>query len=135
MSILYPSWIEIPVADIQRAQAFYRAVFRLEDTESYFEEPETHIVVLLPSEKSTHRPGVSLVQSPQHQPCHSGVQVNFHVNTHASLETAIDTALHLGGRLAGSVVVMDDGVHYVTLYDSEGNPIALSSYESPATGS
>jgi predicted enzyme related to lactoylglutathione lyase len=32
MPALYPSWIEIPVSDLDRALAFYRAVFALTDT-------------------------------------------------------------------------------------------------------
>jgi predicted enzyme related to lactoylglutathione lyase len=129
MQLLYPSWIEIPVNDIQRAQAFYCAVFGLTNTDHYQEEPATQIIVLLPSDKSVRGPGVSLVQSPQHRPCRGGVQINFHVGAHAALDAAMDAALAHGGELAASMVVMDDGVRYATLYDSEGNPIAISSYE------
>ncbi|MCU0493666.1 MAG: VOC family protein [Chloroflexaceae bacterium] len=131
MSPLYPSWVEIPVADLERALAFYRAVFGLTDTPSYDDAPPMRIVVLLPSEKSERGPGVSLVQSPQHVPGGGGgVQINFHLESHAALERAITTAQAHGGTITAPVVDMGDGVRYVTLRDSEGNPIALSSYES-----
>lgn len=50
MPKLYPSWIEIPVADMDRALAFYRAVFGLVDTPLVDEPPDMRIAVLLPSE-------------------------------------------------------------------------------------
>ncbi|HSL31764.1 MAG TPA: VOC family protein [Anaerolineales bacterium] len=129
MASLYPSWIEIPVADFDRALAFYRAVFELTDTPLYEDEPSMQIAVLLPSDKSTRAPGVSLVRSPQHNPGGGGVQVNFHVDKHAALERALETARRRGGVVLNPIVDMGDGVHYVTLRDSEGNPIAFSSYE------
>jgi uncharacterized protein len=127
--ILYPSWIEIPVHDLDRARAFYRAVFSLTDTPSYDEEPRMRIIVLRPSDKSVASPGVSLVQSPQHVPCQGGVQINFHVGDHATLAAALTSVATHGGSITAPIVDMGDGVRYVTLQDCEGNPIALSSYE------
>ena len=129
MSTLYPSWIEIPVTDLGRALAFYRAVFELTDTPLSEEGPHRHIAVLLPSEKSLRVPGVSLIQSPLHIPSRGGVQVNFHVGGHATLNLALETALSHGGEVIEPIVDMGDGVRYITIRDSEGNPIALSSYE------
>jgi uncharacterized protein len=126
---LYPSWIEIPVVDLERALAFYRAVFGLTDTSIYDDEPPARIAVLLPSEKSTRSPGVSLVQSPAHFVCKGGVVINFHVDTHAALETAISTVKARGGSVTANIVDMGDGVRYATLQDCEGNPFAISSYE------
>lgn len=127
---LYPSWIEIPVADLTRALAFYRAVFGLTNTPLYEEELSMRIAVRLPSDKSVRAPGVSLVESPLHTPDGGGIQVNFHMGEHAMLESALKAALAHGGTVINPMVDMGDGVHYVTLRDSEGNPIALSSYES-----
>lgn len=129
MAALYPSWIEIPVTDLNRALAFYRAVFGLTETPRYNEEPSMHIAVLLPSDKSIRAPGVSLVHSPLHSPDGGGVQVNFHMGAHAALDTALKTALEQGGAILNPIVDMGDGVRYVMIRDSEGNPIALSSYE------
>ncbi len=127
MPPLYPSWIEIPAADLARALAFYRAVFGLHDTPIY-DEPDMQIALLLPSEKSTGKPGVSLVRSPLHRPG-DGAVVNFHVGGHAELATALGAAVAQGGVAVAPVVDMGDGVRYVNLRDCEGNPIALSSYE------
>ena len=125
---LYPSWIEIPVNDLDRAIAFYRAVFSLTDIPLY-DDPPSLIALLLPSEKSVRNPGVSLVKSPTHRPADAGVQINFHVDTHANLATALMHVRELGGNVDTEIVDMGDGVHYLTLLDSEGNRIALSSYE------
>ncbi|MCA0456883.1 MAG: VOC family protein [Chloroflexi bacterium] len=128
MPKLYPSWIEIPVKDLERATAFYRAVFGLTDTPLY-DDPPAKIVVLLASDKSIRQPGVSLVLSPLHHPADGGVVINFHVDTHAALAAALEQVKALGGKLDHEMVDMDDGVHYINLLDCEGNRIALSSYE------
>jgi predicted enzyme related to lactoylglutathione lyase len=127
---LYPSWIEIPVDDLVRASAFYRSVFQLTDTPAY-DDPETNarIVVLTPSDKSTGRPGVSLIASPRHHPAANGVQVNFHVGSHALLELAMSNAATFGSRVSVPIVIDDDGTRYVVLSDTEGNSIAISSWE------
>lgn len=128
MPQLYPSWIEIPAADLERALGFYRAVFELADTPVY-DEPGMRIAVLLPSEKGARAPGVSLVQSPLHAPGAGGPIVNFHVDTHADLARAIAALQANGGSVAAPLVEMDDGVRYVVARDCEGNLLALSSYE------
>lgn len=132
MITLYPSWIEIPVHDLARALAFYRAVFELTDTPIY-DEPAMQIAVLRASDKSVERLGVSLVCSAEHRPHPGGVLVNFHVGSHVALAAATERAVAHGGSLAGPVVEQEDGVCYTTLRDSEGNSIALSSYEADAT--
>lgn len=128
MARLYPSWIEIPVLDLDRATAFYRDVFGLTDMPKYFEEPDQEIVVLLPSEKELRAPGVSLVKSHLHRPG-EGAIVNFHVESHSGFEAAIERIHLMGGEIRGPVMDMGDGVRYVTVRGSEGNPFALSSYE------
>jgi hypothetical protein len=129
MAKLYPSWIELPVHNLERAMTFYRAVFDLDEIPVYEDDPPARIAVLLPSEKGVQNPGVSLVQSPAHVPSKQGALVNFHVGTHASLEKAVEMALANAGSISEPLVDMGDGVNYVVLVDSEGNSIALSSYE------
>lgn len=128
MPKLYPSWIEIPVADMDRALAFYRAVFGLVDTPLVDEPPDMRIAVLLPSEKEFRSPGVSLVRSALHRPG-DGPIVNFHLDRHADLESALERIVALGGEVRAPLVDMGDGVRYVNVRDSEGNPLVLSSYE------
>lgn len=128
MPNLYPSWIEIPAADLKRALRFYRAVFALSDT-PLFDEPPARIALLLPSDKALRAPGVSLVQSPDHTPGPSGAVVNFHLGDHAALDAALEQVHMHGGQALGAPVDAGDGQRYCLVHDSEGNPIALSSYE------
>jgi len=128
MPALYPSWIEIPVTDFDRALHFYRTVFDLSETPIY-DEPSGKIAVLLPSEKSMRGPGISLIKSPLHKPTDGGPVVNFHMDTHHALTTALRHVARLGGVMDTELVDMGDGVHYINILDSEGNRIALSSYE------
>lgn len=129
MSVLYPSWIEIPATDLERALAFYCAVFGLTETPIYEDEPPARIAVLVASDKSRRKPGVSLVQSPLHTPCHGGPQVNFHVETHTALIRVLSIAATHGGSVVAPIVDMGDGVRYAVLRDCEGNTFAVSSYE------
>jgi len=126
---LYPSWIEIPASNLERAIAFYRVVFSLDEIPMYDDYPPARIAVLHPSDKSVQNPGVSLVQSPTHIPSKNGVLINFHVGDHATLEKAVETAMANFGSISEPVVDMGDGVRYLVILDSEGNSIALSSYE------
>lgn len=128
MSQLYPSWIEIPAADLRRALAFYRAVFGLSDTPLY-DDPPAQIAVLLPSDKQTRAPGVSLVQSPAHTPSPHGVVVNLHLGDHKALARALRTVEVYGGQVRGAPIDAGEGVRYCAVRDCEGNTIALSSYE------
>jgi uncharacterized protein len=128
MPPLYPSWIEIPASDLDRAVRFYHAVFELTDT-PIFNEPPARIAVLLPSDKGIRNPGLSLVESPLHKPGASGAIINFHVDNHQALAEAIQRISEMGGKVDHEVVDMGDGVRYINVLDSEGNRIALSSYE------
>lgn len=130
MPVLYPSWIEIPVANLERASAFYRAVFGLDEPPRY-QDGATQIAVLLPSDKGSRAPGVSLVQSPVHTPGPHGVVVNFHLGDHAALAVAVQAVEQHGGAVSAPLVDAGDGQRYLTVRDSEGNTLALSSYEPP----
>lgn len=128
--MLYPSWVEIPVADLERALAFYRAVFGLNETPR-FQDGSVQVAVLLSSDKSSRAPGVSLVQSPEHTPGPHGIVVNFHLGDHAALAAAVQAVEQHGGAISAPLVDAGDGQRYLTVLDSEGNTLALSSYEPP----
>ncbi|MCC6613052.1 MAG: VOC family protein [Anaerolineae bacterium] len=129
MTQLYPSWIEIPVHELDRALAFYRAVFDLAETPQYDDSPDMRIAVLLASDKALRAPGVSLVQSPAHVPSSGGALINFYLGDHAALEAALVRVTGNGGSLVSGVIDEGDGQRYTTVRDPEGNTLALSSYE------
>jgi hypothetical protein len=128
---LYPSWIEISVADLERALRFYRAVFGLDETPRY-DAPPAEIVLLLPSAKEMDTPGVSLVRSPSHVPGVRGMTVNFHLGDYAALDAALDTLEQQGGQVLTPLTDEGDGQRYCLALDSEGNRLSLSAYETPA---
>lgn len=130
MPTLYPSWIEIPVTNLERALSFYRTVFELTDTPLY-DEPPAQIALLLASDKTLRSPGVSLVQSQTHKPYDGGSQINFHLDSHSALDAAIIRVKACAGVVDTEIVDMGDGVRYITVLDCEGNRLALSSYEAP----
>src|SRR5687767_12295429 len=100
MAKLYPSWIEIPVSNLERAMTFYRVVFDLDEIPMYDDYPPARIAVLFPSKKSVQNPGVSLVQSPTHVPSRHGALINFHVGNHAALEKAVSAVQANSGAIA-----------------------------------
>lgn len=128
--MLFPSWIEIPVADLDRALAFYRAVFGLDETPRYA-DGATQIAVLLPSQKELRAPGVSLVRSPDHVPGPQGAVVNFHLGDHRALDAALERVTQHGGQPVAPLTDEGDGQRFCLVRDSEGNRLALSSFEPP----
>ena len=135
LMVLYPSWIEIPVLDLDRAVAFYSRVFQLEGVTLHeFNEDGMlmRVAVLLSSDKHMKGPGVSLVQSARHQPDAKGIQVNFHVGINDVLSRALLALMNAGGGIVKPPIDMDDGVRYAIVQDTEGNTLALSAYEDNA---
>jgi predicted enzyme related to lactoylglutathione lyase len=130
--VLYPSWIEIPAIDLDRAVAFYTRVFQVTGVTFHdFDEAglDTRVAVLQASDKTVKGPGVSLVQSARHQPHANGVQVNFHVGSHDELRNALQALVNAGGIIVKPPVELDDGVRYAVVQDTEGNTLALSAYD------
>ncbi len=133
--MLYPSWIEIPVNDLERAAAFYSRVFRIGSVSRHEYDEDgmpMRVVVLLASDKGGRAPGLSLVQSARHVPNENGVQINFHAGEHAMLDRIISEVTGAGGRIAKPAMNMGDGVRYAVLQDSEGNTIAVSAHQAEA---
>ena len=133
--MFYPSWIEIPVHNLERAVLFYRGVFNLSEVPSYDLDEEgmpMRVIVLLTSDKSVKGPGVSLVQSTRHKPSVDGLQVNFHVGDHATIDRVLGAVSRFGGEIVKPVIDMGDGVRYAVIRDSESNTVAVSSYEERA---
>ncbi|GAB4517256.1 MAG: hypothetical protein OHK0046_23630 [Anaerolineae bacterium] len=116
------------MTDLNRAQAFYRAVFDLQETPLY-DEPPAKIILLASSDKAVQKPGISLVQSPLHKPSDGGAVINFHIGNYEAFDAALKHVRQLGGTVDTDIVDMGDGVKYVNLLDCEGNRIALSAYE------
>ncbi len=108
-------WIEIPVADLARAKAYYEAVFGHDSTEVVEQEERTITVI-------EGTPSVSLNQTAGFRPSADGTLAYFHVDD-------LDAAVAAVTAHAGSVVeppTERPGLgRFALVTDSEGNALYL----------
>ncbi|MHC4380919.1 MAG: VOC family protein [Planctomycetota bacterium] len=112
-------WFDIPVADLERSVAFYRAVLGIEVTlESYegisfgvLEHGEGNGGCLVPQKEEIARDGGVLL----------------YLNTNGRIREAVEQALVLGGELLEDVHAIGPHGFRALVRDSEGNRIALHS--------
>lgn len=113
-------WFEIPVTDLDRAQAFYEAVLAA----PLRREPmgPTTLAVLPYTEPAIG--GALMAGAPGAAPSANGTLVYLNVNP--SLDAALARALAAGGQLLVPRVDLPDGMgSFVHLLDVEGNRIGL----------
>ncbi|MBJ7519695.1 MAG: VOC family protein [Solirubrobacteraceae bacterium] len=108
-------WIEIPVADLDRARRFYETVFRLDGT-TVIEQDVRRIVVI------EGEPNVSLNETPGFVPTAAGSLPYFHVD---DLDAAISAVSAAGGTIAEAVTERPDLGRFALVHDSEGNALYL----------
>ena len=117
-------WVEIPVKDLERALAFYQAVFEFAPAETL--DDGTRRTITLVNTSPEGRPGISLNQTANFEPSRTGTLVY--------LDTGEDLTAHLrriepaGGSVVEPKTSMGDAGNYATFIDSEGNLLALYSY-------
>jgi predicted enzyme related to lactoylglutathione lyase len=120
--MLTPSWIEIPVINLERAMAFYQAVFTLSPSEIFADEVRRITVLAGPTPEG--RAGVSLNQTTNFLPSDQGVLVYFGVD--GDLATYLARAKAAGGALVEPPHTRPAGGHFATIKDSEGNLLTLN---------
>lgn len=126
MAELYVSWVEIPVRDLDRALAFYRAVLQLPEIEVSDDGTRRTAVIYHGGED---KPGVSLNQTANFEPGDKGPLMYFQVGKHNVLTAMLERVASNGGTVTAEMTEMGGGSNYGMFRDSEGNTIALSSYE------
>lgn len=113
------TWFEIPVADLDRAQAFYEAVLAAPLRREAM-GPQT-LAVLPYAEPAT---GGALLHGPDAPPPGAGTLV--YLNVAPSLDAAVARAVAAGGRVLVPRVDLPDGMGaFVHIADSEGNRVGL----------
>ena len=114
------NWFEIPVADIDRAQAFYEALLGAPLRREPL-GPQT--LAVLPYTE----PGVGgALIAGEHIPAPSGAGTLVYLNVNPSLDAALARALAAGARLVTPRVDLPDGMgSFVQVLDIEGNRIGL----------
>lgn len=119
------SWVEIPVTNLERAMAFYQAVFGLGATEVYTDEARRITVLANPTPEG--RAGVSLNQTQHFTPAESGTLVYFDVD--GDLQQTLDRVAPAGGEV---VLVEPKSVRshlgsFATIRDTEHNLLMVHS--------
>lgn len=113
------TWFEIPVTDLDRAQAFYEAVLAAPLRRESM-GPQT-LAVLPYTQPAT---GGALLLGPDAPPPGAGTLV--YLNVEPSLDAATARAVAAGGRVLVPRVDLPDGMGaFVHIADSEGNRVGL----------
>lgn len=113
------SYFEIPVADLERAIAFYSIVFDLT-----FERAEVDGNAMAFFPFAQDRPGASgaLAQGDSYTPGRAGTRLYFAVR---DIRATLDKALAAGGRALYPPTLVDAFGEVAEFEDCEGNCIAL----------
>jgi predicted enzyme related to lactoylglutathione lyase len=117
-------WIEIPVTDMDRAKAFYEAVF---DIEIQVHPMGELIMGWFPYAQGKEGASGSLVKHPDfYRPSDThGTVVYF---SSADVQTELDRVIGAGGSIIQPKTQISEDIGYMALFrDSEGNRIALHS--------
>lgn len=115
------NWFEIPVADLDRAQRFYEALFATPLTRQTAGEGVT--LAIFPYEKY----GVGgCLRDVVEGPKPSGDGATVYLNAEPSLDVVLARVETAGGRLALPRTVLPEGMGcFAHVIDSEGNRIGL----------
>lgn len=117
-------WVEIPVKDLDRAAAFYQAVFQFAPTE--VGDDGTRRTTTLTNTSPEGRPGISLNQTTNFEPSRTGTLV--YIDAGEDLSEHLSRVEPAGGTVIEPKTSMGDAGNYATFLDTEGNLLALYSY-------
>jgi predicted enzyme related to lactoylglutathione lyase len=125
MKVNMVSWFEIPVTDIDRAKAFYEAVFKVPISVQQFGPV---LMGWFPPAEENDAPGISgsLVQHEGYIPSAThGTLVYFSSQT-GDLADELGRVEAVGGKILQEKTLISEDVGYMALFlDSEGNIVAL----------
>lgn len=116
-------WVEIPVLNMERALAFYNAVFQLQA--EVYDDGERLSAVLWMIEGA---PGLSLTKTAGFRPGLDGIWVYIHSSD--PLDEVLARVEAAGGTVLSPLTSMGASGAYTLIQDTEGNTIAL--YTPPA---
>jgi len=113
-------YLEIPVADIDRAVAFYEAVFDLKLARATV---DGYAMAHFPSPGGRLGADVTLAQGDVYVPSKAGAIVYFHI---ADIDAVMSRAVARGAATLYAKKEVAPGTWVAEFEDSEGNRIALS---------
>ena len=114
------SWVEIPVANIDRAIQFYSKVFAFKGADTIDQQVRKIAILAGPADG---RPGVSLTQTAGFQPGATGPLPYFFVGD--NLDTALNAISQSGGKVVEAKAPRGDLGFFALVHDSEGNLLTL----------
>lgn len=109
-------WIEIPVADLARAKAFYESVFEHAPTEVV--DDGTREITIIDGQ-----PSVSLNRTAGFTPSPDGALPYFHLD--GPIGAALDRVTAAGGAVVEPAAARGDLGLFALVTDSEGNALCL----------
>jgi uncharacterized protein len=117
------SWVEIPVADFERAKKFYSQIYD-------YEMPEmpmgTHRMGFLLYDQQNGGIGGAIMHGEGYEPSAKGVKV--YLNAGSDLNTVLNRVEPAGGKiLLPKTQISPELGYFATFQDSEGNAICLYS--------
>lgn len=110
-------WVEIPVADLDRAIAFYNRVF---DTELQRDDNGPNPIAMFPT---ATKDGVAGHLYPG-KPAAEGAGATVHLACPDALEDALERLRQAGGTVVSEIITIPPG-RFAYCRDSEGNSIGL----------
>ena len=116
-------WVEIPVLNMERALAFYNAIFRLQ-AEVYDDGERLSAVLWMIDGQA----GCSLTKTAGFRPGLDGIWVYIHCSD--PLDEVLERVEAAGGTILTPHTPMGASGAYTAIQDTEGNTIAL--YTPPA---
>lgn len=121
MSLNPVVYFEIPVSDLERAIAFYQAVFMVEFERAVVDNNE---MAFFPMDETSGGISGALVKGEVYIPTINGVIVYFRTD---SIEETLERAIELGCEVLYPKTSVGKLGHVAEFKDSEGNRIALYS--------
>lgn len=111
--------VEIPSRDLERALAFYAAVF---DLELEISEIDGQRMVFFPQD-DPRAPTVAITEGDDYQPSGEGVRLYLSVD---DLETVLSRVVDAGGEIAAEIDVVPQWARFAAFRDLEGTVVGLA---------
>lgn len=119
--MIYPSWIELPARDADRAATFYKAVFEFDASEVY-DDGERRVSILL--NPTDGKPGISVNETKNFEPSSKGTLV--YLNVGSDLTPFLERTVAAGGTIITGQTAMSETSVYAIIGDTEGNAVGVS---------
>lgn len=113
-------WFELPVNDMDRAMAFYKAVLEVASFERHDMGPLD--MAFFPADMKAYGTGGSLVKGPSYVPSYDGTMVYFSTQ---DIEGTLERVTAQGGKVITAKMSIGEYGWVGHFEDSEGNRVAL----------